>query len=106
MHRATMFMGTCLEYVPQLGHTMKDWIMDNVKFGLSIAYMWGNMSNTTLMKTSTENHGLLVILSSHIYIDKIVDLYVSLEYKNHKDVVISINVWVDTNYVNFFSFDQ
>jgi hypothetical protein len=41
MHWAPMFMGTCLEYVLQLGHTMKDWIMDNVRFGLSIAYIMG-----------------------------------------------------------------
>jgi len=77
---------------------------------LSLVYQlhisWENMSNITLTKTSTENHGLLVILSSHIYNDKIVDLYASLEFKNHKDVAININVWVDANYVNFFSFDQ
>jgi hypothetical protein len=32
-----MFKGTRLEYVPQLGQAMKDWIMDNVRLGLSIA---------------------------------------------------------------------
>ncbi len=29
-----------------------------------------------------------------------------LGYKNHKDVAITINVWVDANFVNFLSFGQ
>jgi hypothetical protein len=36
-YRATMFKGMHLEYVPRLGQAMKDWIMDNVRLGLSIA---------------------------------------------------------------------
>jgi hypothetical protein len=32
-----MFKGMGLEYVPRLGQAMKDWTMDNVKLGLSIA---------------------------------------------------------------------
>jgi hypothetical protein len=64
------------------------------------------MNNITFMKISSKNHGFLLILSSHIYIHKIVDLYASLKYKHHKDVIININVWVDANFVNFFSFDQ
>ncbi len=36
-YRATMFKGMRLEYVPRLGQAMKDWIMDNVRLGLSIA---------------------------------------------------------------------
>jgi hypothetical protein len=49
---------------------------------------WGNINNTTLTKISLENHGLLLILSSHMYIHNTVDLYASLEYKNHKDVAM------------------
>jgi hypothetical protein len=64
------------------------------------------MNNTTLTETSLKNHGLLLILSSHLYIHNTVDLYVSLEYKNHKDVSININVWVDASYVKNISFNQ
>ncbi len=101
MHLATMFM----EYVLQLGHTMKNWIMDNVKFGLSIAYIMGKHEQHYFVEDFIgESWTLIHFVLSHIYIHNIVDLYASLEYKNHKDVAISINVWVDANFVNFFFF--
>ncbi len=65
-HWATMFKGMQLEYLPCLWKAMKDWIMDNVSFVYWPCRSWQNMSNIALTTTPLENHGLIIMLSSHM----------------------------------------
>jgi hypothetical protein len=74
---------------------------------LSLVFHHANHGKTSATLLWWISHGKSWTCSHFVLphdIHNAVDLYVSLEYKHHKDVAISVKLWVDANPKNIFSF--
>jgi len=85
---------------------MKDWIMDNVRFGLSIVPIMVKHEQHCFNKDLIGESWICNHFVLPHDICNVMDLYASLEYKCHRDVATSIKLWVNANPKNAFFFQH
>jgi hypothetical protein len=81
---------------------MKDWIMDNVRFGLFATQIMVKHEQHCFDEDSTKESWTCHFVLPHD-IHNAMDSYANLEYKHHMDVATSIKLWVDANPKSIFS---